>query len=51
MMPTQSTQGPHVVHKGLHHFASAIVAARPIDKQVCEVMSAEKTTVTQIRCS
>ena len=47
MMPAQPTQGPHVGHKELHHFASAIVAIRPIDKKVRQAMSTKKMTVAQ----
>ncbi|EGQ62622.1 hypothetical protein GGI1_13984 [Acidithiobacillus sp. GGI-221] len=42
MMPVQPAQGPHVGHKELHHFASAIVAIRPIDKKVRQEMSTKK---------
>lgn len=47
MMPAQPAQGPHVGHKELHRFASAVVAIRPIDKKVHQEMSTRKMTVAQ----
>ena len=45
--PMMPAQGPHVGHQELHHFASAIVAIRPIDKKVRQAMSTKKMTVAQ----
>lgn len=49
MMPVQPAQSLHVGPTELHHFASAIVAIRPIDKKVHQEMSTKKMTMTQHR--
>ncbi len=47
MMPVQPTQSLHVGPTELRHFASVIVAIRPIDKKVHQEISTKKITAAQ----